>query len=106
MRAFTRQKNEPQRSVPAGPSLSKPTASGPQPASLVPPAQRAIGIQVGREVAPTRAVEPEAGATGVATPRRGHDFSRFPVHDPAEGAMQPKLAINTPGDGYEQEADR
>jgi hypothetical protein len=35
----------------------------------------------------------------------GHDFSRIPVHPPAP-AVQQKLAVNQPGDEYEQEADR
>ena len=30
--------------------------------------------------------------------RIGHDFSRIPVHSPAAGALQTKLAINQPGD--------
>jgi hypothetical protein len=38
--------------------------------------------------------------------RFGHDFSRIPIHPPAAGVIQTKLAINKPGDQYEQEADR
>ncbi|EFH84870.1 DUF4157 domain-containing protein [Ktedonobacter racemifer] len=38
--------------------------------------------------------------------RFGHDFSRIPIHAPAVGVLQTKLAINQPGDDYEQEADR
>jgi hypothetical protein len=34
------------------------------------------------------------------------DFTRIPVHPRADGAIQTKLAINQPGDSYEQEADR
>jgi hypothetical protein len=40
-----------------------------------------------------------------ATTRFAHDFSRIPLHAPAPITIQPKLAINTPGDIYEQEAD-
>jgi hypothetical protein len=50
--------------------------------------------------------ELEVGLTGTAAPRFGHDFSRVLVHPPAPGAIQTKLSINQPGDGYEQEADR
>jgi peptidoglycan/xylan/chitin deacetylase (PgdA/CDA1 family) len=39
-------------------------------------------------------------------PRFGHDFSGIPTYTPAAGAIQTKLAINQPGDEYEQEADR
>jgi Domain of unknown function (DUF4157) len=38
--------------------------------------------------------------------RFGYDFSRIPIHSPAAGVIQTKLAINEPGDQYEQEADR
>lgn len=54
----------------------------------------------------TDAKEPEAELTGTASPRFGHDFSRIPIHHPAAGSIQTKLAINKPGDSYEQEADR
>src|SRR6266478_4915797 len=36
----------------------------------------------------------------------GHDFSRIPVHGKTPLVIQPKLTISTPGDMYEQEADR
>ncbi len=36
----------------------------------------------------------------------GHDFSRIQIHSSAPETMQTKLAINQPGDSYEQEADR
>ncbi len=39
-------------------------------------------------------------------PGIGHDFSRTPLHPPVRGVIQTKLAINAPGDKYEQEADR
>ena len=35
-----------------------------------------------------------------------HDFSRIPVFADNKIFIQPKLSINTPGDVYEQEADR
>ena len=54
----------------------------------------------------TDAQEPEAGLTGLASPRFGQDFSRIPIHPPLAGAIQTKLAINMLGDSYEQEADR
>ncbi len=41
----------------------------------------------------------------MASPGFGHDFSRIPLRSPAE-VLQTKLAINQPGDVYEQEADR
>ncbi len=35
-----------------------------------------------------------------------HDFSRVTTHSEAPVSLQTKLAVNTPGDIYEQEADR
>jgi|GEM_PF-4769974 len=44
--------------------------------------------------------------TGLTAPDRfGHDFSQIPVHTKASVKIQSKLAVNTPGDIYEQEAD-
>ena len=39
-------------------------------------------------------------------PRLGYDFSRIPVHPGSRLCIQPKLAVNAPGDIFEQEADR
>jgi hypothetical protein len=54
----------------------------------------------------THAEEPNAGLTAAPSPRFAHDSSRIPIHSPRAGVIQPKLAINEPGDEYEQEADR
>lgn len=44
---------------------------------------------------------------GTSAPTRfAHDFSRIPVHSKAPVKLQAKLTVNTPGDIYEQEADR
>jgi len=54
------------------------------------------------------AKSPESAARSHETdalPAIRHDFSRIPLH-PAPVAIQTKLTINTPGDQYEQEADR
>ena len=39
-------------------------------------------------------------------PRFGHDFSHIPIHSKPLSSIQAKLAVNAPGDIYEQEADR
>ena len=39
-------------------------------------------------------------------PRLGHDFSHIPIHSKPLSCIQAKLAVNAPGDLYEQEADR
>ena len=35
-----------------------------------------------------------------------HDFSRIPIYSKARTTVEPNLTVDTPGDGYEQEADR
>jgi hypothetical protein len=52
------------------------------------------------------AEEPGVGLTAATLPHFGHDFSQIPIHAPAAGAIQTKLAISKLGDEYEQEADR
>lgn len=49
--------------------------------------------------------EHNAALTEPASPRFGHDFSRIPIHPPAAPTIQTKLAISSPGDSYEREAD-
>ncbi len=47
--------------------------------------------------------EGEASLTGIAS---RHNFHEIPIYPVAPAAIQSKLAINQPGDEYEQEADR
>src|ERR1051326_1686373 len=68
--------------------------------------QRTIGNQAVQRMFQNHAEEPDARSTAAASPRFAHDFSRIPVHAPAAGVIQAKLTVNTPGDIYEQEADR
>jgi hypothetical protein len=39
-------------------------------------------------------------------PHFAHDFSQVPIHSKSRASIQAKLKVNTPGDIYEQEADR
>lgn len=68
--------------------------------------QRSNGDQAAQRMSQADAEELEAGSTGAASPRFGHDFGRIPIRPPAAGAIRTNLAINKPGDEYEQEADR
>jgi Domain of unknown function (DUF4157) len=68
--------------------------------------RRAIGNQAVQRMLQTDTEEPEARSTAAASLRFGQDFSRIPVHSLVAGAIQTKLAINKPGDEYEEEADR
>lgn len=65
--------------------------------------QRTIGNQAVQRMLQADTEQPKVGLTGPASPRFGHDFSRIPLHPPAAGAIQTKLAINKLGDSYEQE---
>lgn len=67
---------------------------------------RTIGNQAVQRVVQTNAEDLKAGLAGTASPRFGQDSSRISMHPPAAGAIQTKLALNQPGDIYEQEADR
>jgi hypothetical protein len=107
MRTFAQKQNLPQKSVSS--SLARPHLAPPGQAHHEHPLlhlQRAIGNQAVLRMLQTHAQEPDVGLTAAASPRFGHDFSRIPIHPPAAGAIQTKLAISKPGDEYEQEADR
>lgn len=68
--------------------------------------ERAIGNQAVQRMLQTHTEELNAGLTGTAPPRFGHDLSRISIHPRAAGSLQKKLAINEPWDQHEQEADR
>ncbi len=70
------------------------------------PLQRTIGSQAKQRMLQTDSEEPQADLTRPASPSISFDFNRIPVHAPAARAIQTKLAINKPGDEYEQEADQ
>src|SRR5690349_6971555 len=107
MRALAQKQNGPPRSVSSSPVTSIAAASGlNRHAKPVLHLQHTVGIQAVKRTSQTHAQEPEAGVAGPASPRFVHDFSRIPIHAPAAGVIQTKLAINKPGDSYEQEADR
>ena len=68
--------------------------------------QRTIGNQAMQRLLQAYAEEfVAAGSATTASTRVEHDVSRMHVHPPAAGSIQTKLAINKPGDEYEQEAD-
>ena len=65
--------------------------------------QRTIGNQAVQRLLQSNAEERNTLFTGSTSPHFWHGFSRIPV---TTGPIQTKLAINKPGDEYEQEADR
>jgi outer membrane protein OmpA-like peptidoglycan-associated protein len=104
MRTFAQKQNRPKK--PVSSSLARSNMVKPGPAHREHPIlQRAIGNQALLRMLQTNK-ELEAGLTGTASPRVGHDFNQTPIPPPAAGAIQAKLAISKPGDEYEREADR
>lgn len=68
--------------------------------------QRTIGNQAVLNLLRSQNVQINTPAQTFIEPRFSHDFSQIPIHPPAAGSIQTKLAINQPRDHYEQEADR
>ena len=68
--------------------------------------QRVVGNQAVQRLLQANGEEREDSSLTSTSPCFSHDFSRIPLHVRAQPKIQPKLTINTPGDIYEQEADR
>jgi Domain of unknown function (DUF4157) len=68
--------------------------------------QHTIGNQSVRRLLLAKPNDRKAVSDTAASDRFGHDFSRIPLHAKSSVKIQSKLAINAPGDIYEEEADR
>jgi Domain of unknown function (DUF4157) len=68
--------------------------------------QRTIGNQAVQQLLGANTVDVEGDSTTTKIARFGHDFSRIPAYAKVPVKTQTKLTVNTPGDVYEQEADR
>ena len=68
--------------------------------------QRTIGNHAVLRLLQSRTEDLDESLLASASPRFAYDFSRIPVHRSGRAKIQPKLTISTPGDIYEQEADR
>lgn len=107
MRVSAQKQNQPQQQ--ASPDITRWNAKALAARQLVYPImymQHTIGNQA---VPPSPYVNAEAlevGSDTSAPTRFGHDFSRIPVLSKAPIGLQAKLTVNSPGDIYEQEADR
>src|SRR5262245_11344571 len=106
MRTFAQKQNQPQKLVSSDLARSHTATPGlHHRADLILHLQCTIGNQAVQRMLQTHPEELKAGLTSTVSPHFGHDVSRIPIHPPAAGAIQTKLAINKPGDDYEQEAD-
>jgi len=106
MRTFAQRQNQPKKK--ASSSLARPnraTLGRAHPQHLILHLQRTIGNQAVLRMLQIHAQEPDAERTATS-PRFRHDHSRSTLHAPVTESIQTKLAINKPGDEYEQEADR
>jgi Domain of unknown function (DUF4157) len=107
VRTLTQRQMSAQKAAPS--SLARPnrTAPGPVPVNhALLRLQRTVGNQAVQRMLQAHAEGRRAGPAASTSPRFGHDFIRIPIHLPAAGVIQTQLAINTPGDKYEQDADR
>ncbi len=64
------------------------------------------GARVLKPGLPAQAEQTGARLTAASSLFSGRDFSSIPVHATAGQTLQAKLAVNQPGDEFEQEADR
>lgn len=74
--------------------------------NTIPYLQRTIGNQAVQGLQQSNSEERNPVSNGTASPYFGYDYSRTAVTSLRTGAIQAKLALNKPGDEYEQEADR
>ena len=107
MRVHAQKQNQSQRQV--SPNITRSNAK-PPPANhtvhSILHLQRTIGNQAVQRLLHPNAEALEAGSDTTPTSRFAHDLSRIPVSSEAPVRIQAKLTLNTPGDRYEQEADR
>lgn len=65
-----------------------------------------MGNQAELRIRQRGAEERDTRVIGTTAPRSGSDFSRIRIAASDAGVIQTKLAVNTPGDEYENEAER
>jgi len=107
MRTYTQTKNHPQKKAFSSLARANTTPSGLiHQTDPMPTLQRAIRNQAGERFPQANDEEREAGSATLASTGWGHDFSKIPLYPKARPTIQPKLAVSTPGDPYEREADR
>jgi hypothetical protein len=68
--------------------------------------QPTFGLRAAPPTRRAQAEEPCAGIIPAVSSRFGHNFSRIRIHSSCPRELQAKLAINRPGEEFEQEADR
>lgn len=105
--ALVQKKNRPDRRPPL--KLKRPTASPSAPSHRADPIahlQRKIGNRAVAQLLNTNTEDLEGGFAPTVSTHFGHDFSPIPACATRPAKIQTKLTANTPGDKWEQEADR
>jgi len=106
MRTFARKPHGMQQSTPVKPTMPGRAYLGQShEANSIPPSWRTIETEAAQRLPQAK---PDALEAGYATVPGcfSHDFSQTPVHPRGSVSIQPKLAVNAPGDSYEEEAER
>jgi Domain of unknown function (DUF4157) len=103
MRTVVAKPKEPQQTTPAKSTLPSRQSYG---VNSILRLQRIIGNQAVQRLLQDKAEELKAGSATTASTRFAHDFSRIRVHHRSSAIVQAKLAVSSPADIYEQEADR
>ena len=68
--------------------------------------ERTVENQAAERLQQSNTEDSSASRVSSASSGFGHDFSRISILSPSPVQVQPKLTVNTPGDLFEQEADR
>ena len=106
MQTFAQKQNQPKKQASSDPRRIHKAMSGVfHRADRILLFQRTIGNQAVQRLLQTDPRGLKAKSFGSASPHLGHDSSPIPIRPPAAGPTQTKLAINEPGDEFEQEAD-
>jgi hypothetical protein len=107
MRTFAQKPKAPQQAIPIKPTILDRTHLGhSHEVNSLLHLQRTIGNQAVQRSVQANAEELSTGSATTASARFTQDFSRIPIRPPAAGAIQTQLMVNSPGDLYEQEAER
>lgn len=101
-----KQKPKQQAKTVSSSTHSRPWSSQSQAVQSILYLQRTIGNQSVQRLLKSNSEELNAASTVTESTRFAHDFSRIPIFSSSPVQIQPKLMVNTPGDIYEQEADR
>lgn len=107
MPEFTRDQKPKQQPRTANSPTNSPARSAPgQAARANPRLQHTIGNQSIPGLRKPNSEASNGSSNATASARFALDFNRISIFSPTALRVQPKLMINTPGDRYEQEADR